>query len=285
MSKAKRRIHSFNFKDEGCHVALVDKAANLQEVLVMKAQEKEVTVTLSMREFLQKFFNMWSDEAAELAGILGYSTGYENQAVSVDEYINGKVEAVSLLKSEDTIPDTLPESIAYKVLELQKQFEENISNTSKDSPSEEINVEKEKGESVLDTTEISVEELEVLKSQAKQNEEIAAQLEELKVFKAMAEDLKKEKEERAKQEMTDVVKGYSFVPEEASEKLVAFLMKSEGAEVILDVLEKARDAISATVGEEAGVEAGSDETGYEAQVEKGLAKTAEILKSRSAKAK
>lgn len=37
--KAKRKITNFNFESEGAHLAMVDKAANLQEVLVMKAVE------------------------------------------------------------------------------------------------------------------------------------------------------------------------------------------------------------------------------------------------------
>lgn len=41
MTSPKRKITNFNFESEGAHVALVDKAANQQEVLVMKALDKE----------------------------------------------------------------------------------------------------------------------------------------------------------------------------------------------------------------------------------------------------
>lgn len=37
--EATRRITKFNFESEGAHVALVDAAANLQEVLVMKSAD------------------------------------------------------------------------------------------------------------------------------------------------------------------------------------------------------------------------------------------------------
>jgi vacuolar-type H+-ATPase subunit I/STV1 len=41
MNKAKRKITEFNFEEDGAHVALVDKAANEQTVLVMKALKKD----------------------------------------------------------------------------------------------------------------------------------------------------------------------------------------------------------------------------------------------------
>lgn len=41
MTEAKRKILDFNFESEGAHVALVDKAANLQEVLVMKSLDSQ----------------------------------------------------------------------------------------------------------------------------------------------------------------------------------------------------------------------------------------------------
>ena len=111
MSTAKRKIHKFDFSNDEAHVALVDKAANMQEVLVMKAAEPEVRITTSMRTFLEKFFNLWGDDSRILAGILGYSTEYDwEDEESYEDYIQSKVDQVVLLKGK-TISDTLPESI------------------------------------------------------------------------------------------------------------------------------------------------------------------------------
>ncbi len=238
---AKRKIHEFNFQKDGAHVALVDKAANLQEVLTLKAED-EVQVTLSMRNFLTKFFDMWCDDAEILAGVLGYEVSNENDkgtVVSYDDFIRSRIDSIQLLKSE--VPETLPLSIATKVIELEKEFSDIIE--AGKTPAD-INPE---GEIEMEKAEISVEELEVLKAAAQQVEELQKSINDLKADKQALEAVAAEK---AKNEMTEVVKGYSFVQDQ--EALVEFLLKSEGSDVVLLSLEKARDAINAAVTVEAG---------------------------------
>lgn len=264
-NKAKKKIHSFDFKGEGCHVALVDKAANLQTVLTMKAAEQEVLVSTSMRNFLSKFFDMWSDDAAVLAGVLGYSDGTNDEYPEYDKYIKEKIDSVQLLKGLDLNIKTLPESIALKVEELEKEFGDKI--TSEGLPLGANNLE---GDNTLSEVKIDAKELEVLKAAAAQAKDITALTDQVEVLKAQAaesaalkeqiEVLKSEKAAKVKQEMTDVVKGYTFIEDTSKETVVDFLLKSEGSQIILEVLEKARDAITAATGidSEKGNPAGGD---------------------------
>lgn len=282
MAKAKRRIHEFNFKGDGCHVALVDKAANLQEVLTMKAAEDEVQVTLSMREFLSKFFGLWYEDAAILAGVLGYSTKdtASEDVDTYDDYINSKIDTVQLLKGAD-LPKTLPESIASKVEELQKQFGDNLKETSEGLPFED-NINIEKGESHVDKTEISKEELVELKKAADEASLLKAELQEMETLKSKLAGLVAEKETKAKEDMVEVVKAYSFVTEEDQTSLVEYLLKAEGAEVILKALESARNAITEAVEiEVVKGDEGGDINVEEVTTDKAVDLTSEILKNRN----
>ena len=85
--KAKRKLTDINFEKEGSHLALVHKVqgggANGRTTLVMKATDKyspefiekasQVKVTLSLPDFLEKFFHVWGDDAEILATLFGYT--------------------------------------------------------------------------------------------------------------------------------------------------------------------------------------------------------------------
>jgi len=87
---AKRKLTDITFDHEGAHLALVSKdlnagPANLQEyVLFAKSVEgfsdeilekaSQVTVTLPIEKFLEKFFGLWYDDAEILARAMGYTT-------------------------------------------------------------------------------------------------------------------------------------------------------------------------------------------------------------------
>lgn len=85
--KAKRKLTDINFEKEGSHLALVHKVqgggANGRTTLVMKATDKyspefiekasQVKVTLSLPDFLGKFFHIWGDDAEILATLFGYT--------------------------------------------------------------------------------------------------------------------------------------------------------------------------------------------------------------------
>lgn len=84
--KAKRKLTDINFEKEGSHLALVHKvqggAASGYSTLVMKATDKyseefikkasQVKVTLSLPDFLEKFFHVWGEDAELLATMFGY---------------------------------------------------------------------------------------------------------------------------------------------------------------------------------------------------------------------
>lgn len=95
--KAKRKLTDINFEKEGSHLALVHKVqgggANGRTTLVMKATDKyseefikkasQVKVTLSLPDFLEKFFHVWGEDAELLATMFGYEPSEDE---SEDEY-------------------------------------------------------------------------------------------------------------------------------------------------------------------------------------------------------
>lgn len=90
--KAKRKLKDFDFSKEGAAIALVHKnqggAANGYKTLVMKATDKyspefiekasQVKVTLSLPDFLEKFFHVWGEDAELLATLFGYEPSEDN---------------------------------------------------------------------------------------------------------------------------------------------------------------------------------------------------------------
>lgn len=97
--KAKRKLTDINFEKEGSHLALVHKvqggAASGYSTLVMKATDKyseefikkasQVKVTLSLPDFLEKFFHVWGEDAELLATMFGYEPSEDDEG-SEDEY-------------------------------------------------------------------------------------------------------------------------------------------------------------------------------------------------------
>jgi hypothetical protein len=276
-----KRIHEFNFKKDGAHVALVDKAANQQTVLMMKAEEPEVSVSLSMRSFLSKFFGLWGSDAEVLAGVLGYNTSStdpsENNTESWDDYIKGQIDSVSLLKGID-IPENLNSGLVEKIEVLMGEYGDKL-NTSKDSPSE---VNTPNGESTLDKTEI-----EALQKAAEESKALKAQIEQMQKSQESSDsliaELQKAATDKKKEEMTTVVEGYSFIKSENQEAVVDALLAMENAPVILAELEKARDAIAAATMAEQGNEAPSDDPVEETQLEKTANAVGDIIKQRNTK--
>ena len=85
-TKAKRVISKFNFEGKDSAVALVSAsqggAANSFKTLVIKSADKyspkfiekaqKVQVVMEFDDFLQKFFDMWQEDAKILTSILGF---------------------------------------------------------------------------------------------------------------------------------------------------------------------------------------------------------------------
>lgn len=127
----KRKLKDISFDHEGAHLALVSDQlnggpANLQpNALFLKAIEgfseeilekaSQVTVTLAIEEFLQKFFNMYYEDAEVLARAMGYETKrMERDEVestdtsdSYEDYIEERVSSFSIMKAmQDASGDT-----------------------------------------------------------------------------------------------------------------------------------------------------------------------------------
>lgn len=99
--KRKRKLKDISFDHEGAHIALVSKEinsgpANLQEYpLMLKAidsysdeileKASQVTVTLPIEEFLEKFFDVEQDDAEILARALGYTTSMQDKIAAGKE--------------------------------------------------------------------------------------------------------------------------------------------------------------------------------------------------------
>ena len=116
--KATKRLSDFNFEKEGSHVALVGKfqggPANAVETVVFKSKNTDkisedqvnkasmVTVTMTITEYLSKFFGLWYEDAEVLAKVMGYDTEVDPVEYNDDwwdNYIQEKVNAVSIMKS------------------------------------------------------------------------------------------------------------------------------------------------------------------------------------------
>lgn len=306
-----RKIHKFDFSGKEAHVALVDKAANLQEVLVMKKKDIDVTkqhfmesgadvptpivesfdedvpelkgevqVTLSMKDFLKKFFNLWEEDAATLAGIFGFDQSVYNSYrdedgnyLSDEEMIQRRIDSVSLLKSRD-IPNALPES-TYKIVEgLVKEIGDKL-NTSEGSPPEDNTTKVGDSPVIKDTSEVEIEKAATSKA-----------LKEVETLKAAMKGMKDEMDASKKATMQTLVKGYSFVPSDDQEALVEALLSVgvEKSNVIIASMEKARDAVAVGVkiDTEEGVE--SEETKVEKE-ESLIEKSASIVSATIAKRK
>jgi hypothetical protein len=178
--KAKRRLKNFNFEKSGAHVALVGKfqggPANGYTTLITKATEgipetfvakaDMVQVTLTIQEFLRRFFGLYYEDAEILARILGYDTEVEDQT-SYEDYIQSKIDSVqimkSLFKAEDMTKalSEVTEEQFETLLNDQQLIEKAMSSEEFTKSKEDVskqNVEKTKE----DVTEMSEENKEVI---------------------------------------------------------------------------------------------------------------------------
>lgn len=120
---AKRKLTDISFDHEGAHLALVSKElnsgpANLQDyALLLRGIESysadiiekasQVQVTLSIEEFLSKFFGLYYDDAEILARAMGCTTkAMENESeneseddYSYDGYIQKRLSSFSIMKA------------------------------------------------------------------------------------------------------------------------------------------------------------------------------------------
>lgn len=225
--EAKREIKKFDFNSDGAHVALVDQAANLTEVMVMKS--KDVRVEMPFEKFLTTFFYMYSDEAEILAKILGYESE-DSEPETWKEYIDAQVDMVTLLKAKDG-NDLTKGDLDY-IEELADQIKKSQADGEKNE------MKKEDVQALINKATEDIRK-EYEDKMSEQSAELTKALE-------TVESLKKEKEDREKSEFVDLVKSYSFIDEDKKESVATFLFKnrsSEGFSDIVETLEKAYKAI------------------------------------------
>ena len=284
-----KQITNFNFKKQlmsgqDAHVSFVGAGANNQEVLLMKAK-KQVTVSTDMVTFLRKFYDMWYDDAEELAFMLGFDvdTHYDEH----DAYLEDKAKDITFMKGKD-IPNTLPESLVDKIKDLQKTLEDFNKNDSSESL---IN---DKGDT-MPKAKTNADELDLQKSLDAKAKENADLLQQLVDFKKSQEDLVKSNAKlvadmdarkeadlkKAKDEMSDLVKHFNFVKEESREALTDVLMSNDVASqnLILEAFTAATDLVKSSVEAEVGEDF---EEAEEADLEKGnshKSRVSELLKS------
>jgi hypothetical protein len=152
-TKATRKLSNFNFDYDGAAVALVGPsvggAANGRTTLLTKSlkditeeevsKAAEVTVTMSMVDFLCKFYSLWYEDAIVLAAIFGYQDiedaySFQESSNDYEKYLQEKVDAVQIMKSlvMDKGVDEIQKAIGslspkdyLSVLKVQEQFEKN----------------------------------------------------------------------------------------------------------------------------------------------------------------
>ena len=124
-TKAKKRITDLTFDHDGAHLALCSKsqgaANNWNKALIMKSHNfspefiqkaQSIQVTLSIPEFLERFYSIWGSDAQVLARLMGYvPEDQEDSEWNYEDYIEEKLSAFTIIKSLHESKN-LPESLS-----------------------------------------------------------------------------------------------------------------------------------------------------------------------------
>lgn len=212
MPKAKRVITEFDFESEGASVHLVSKkqggAANGFKTLIKKSnatdklpdvedvdiQKKleQIKVTMSMEEFLRKFFHMYYDDAELLTAMLGFQTEYEaymeseedSEPMTYADYIASKLSSFEIMKSMHEGNYENSSALDYvTVLELQ----ENLENKLNEEMMDKVSIEKSLFTELEGKAAQLEQEVELKKALETQVEELTAELAEIKKAQVEAE--------------------------------------------------------------------------------------------------
>lgn len=149
--KAKRKLFDFDFSEAGARVDLVGKAvggaANGYSVLLTKSCNtgispenpikvskalQQVQVSLSMEEFLRRFFGLYYDDAELLTKLLGFETEYEawlkdNPSTETTTWLEDKVSKFTLMKSLNENPNQVISDEDYiEITNLQYSVEKSL---------------------------------------------------------------------------------------------------------------------------------------------------------------
>lgn len=301
--KAKRVLKKFDFNKDNHCVSLVGAdlghAANGFKVLTVKASNpveetieitkalEQVSLTLSMEEFLRKFFGLWSDDAEVLTKLLGFETEHEayvkankERKDSEDEYdweaehtkwVESRLSQFQLMKSmNDGSVQQINKSAFNEIVALQQNLEPAL-------------IEH------FTTKEKQMEELELAKSALSAKEaELSTQVELTKSLEAKVQELEqalsvvKAAEEKAKfDEFAEQLKG--LVADEKFENVAKAMyemhkVNAEVVEVQIEALKAAKQNA------QVAADGLTQEQGHsEVQDAEQAAKAAEIAKAAKAK--
>lgn len=253
--KAKRVITEFDFEKEGASVHLVSKkqggAANgfttlikkskatdslpeLEQVEIQKKLE-QIKVTMSMEDFLRKFFNMYYDDAELLTAMLGFQTEYqaymeteESEPYSHADYIASKLSGFEIMKSmhEGQYENASALDIVT-ILELQ----ENLENKLKEEMMDKVSIEKSR------FTELESKELDLTKA-LEDKQALEAQVEALEAELTVIKQAKVDADTAA---MKARIEG--LVAEDKIETMAKSLlaMDKESADLFVASLESAKN--------------------------------------------
>ncbi len=258
MSEVKRRLTNIDFSKEGAHVALVDKAANGHDVLIMKAADSEeinkaeVQITLDVINFLTTFFNMWSWEAATLAEIFGVETDYFDDEFRFEEFNSIGASEVTLMKSASGVENT----------------EETLSAFVRNLPSEDLNTLKAFAESFYNKKE-EVNKMADIEKAAEVQVELEKAVEEKNAIQKSLDEaneklaeINKAEEESVKAEYIEVAKGFGAETEDLG-LAMAVISASESGMTVIKALEDAHKRLDEVVEKEAGFSGESVDSGKE----------------------
>lgn len=288
--KAKRKLSNISFDSEDSHIALVStqqggpangttlavlKSANFSEEALLKMQQ--VKVTMELPDFLQRFMNMWEDDAKFLAKLMGYKDIADTQAMEDSEqeqeyqdWIKSKMEAFEIIDAVQQEQDVMQAVAkldeddylallndqaliekAFRKLEraekalLKKQKESTaIANASADEPSVTVGV-VEVEASVVNkanketnmTQEVQVEQIEVEMVEKSQLEQV------LKAQADMLVELTKAKELLSVYEQEKK----AAIEKARKQELTAAVKQAEVAEVLFKAVKDAADEDFAAV--------------------------------------
>lgn len=296
--KAKRVLKKFDFNKDNHCVSLVGAdlghAANGFKVLTVKASNaveetieitkalEQVTMKISMEQFLIKFMQMWSDDAELLTKLLGYETEYEyyqkqheeDDGISIhshSRWLEDRVSQFQLMKSmNDGSVQQINKSAFNEIVALQQNLEPAL-------------IEH------FTTKEKQMEELELAKSALSAKEaELSTQVELTKSLEAKVQELEqalsvvKAAEEKAKfDEFAESIKG--LVADEKFENVAKAMyemhkVNAEVVEVQIEALKAAKQNA------QVAADGLTQEQGHsEVQDADQAAKAAEIAKAAKAK--
>lgn len=281
MTKAKRKIHKFDFTNDGAHVAMVDAAANKQTVLVMKGAKEaqlinpfeeindvviekalnQVTVELSFQEFLRKFFDMWWDDAELLTKLLGMQTEHEywleqnNGEATHKDYLEERLEGFSIMKAlNDKEINEIPVESYLNIVETQETFEKNL--RKEDAMTKEVKQDQSEDlqKSLVDMQKQLKEQSDLIKQLTTEREAI--------IVKALQDEVSKFSFIEKAEDVVELVKG----------------LTPDGQDLLFATFQKAADAIEASVTTQESVEG-------EAEIEKSDVEESRALLRKSLQSK